>query len=311
MNKLTSTLLAIAAVSFGASAEAGTIEEGLRAQIEAQGSAAEVPVIVRFDDTLDIRMLRKDFAQVLKQQYPDPQERKLHRNALKRAMIAHRLREKAMNSQQPLQELLEQRGEKGKTRSLWAINALAGTFSTDIVADIAALPGVKSVSLDAVVQGPGPSTAPVAPTNWNLPAIAAPDVWDLGYAGLGVVVATMDTGVDATHPDLAPGYRGGANSWFDPYEQNATPVDFSGHGTQVLGLITGGASGAYQIGVAPEAQWMSAKIFNKANEATISGIHAAYQWILDPDNDPATNHSPDIVNNSSVLDITVGECNQQ
>ena len=311
MNKLTSALLATAVISLCASAQAGTIGEALRAQIEEQGSAGKVPVIIKFDDTVNLKMLRRDFAKALQQQYPDPKERKLHRNALKRAMLAYRLQDKASNSQQPLLQLLEQRGEKGKTRSLWAINALASSVSADIVADIAALPGVKSVSLDAVVQGPGPSTAPVAPTNWNLPAIGAPDIWSLGHAGLGVVVATMDTGVDASHPDLAPGYRGGANSWFDPYGQNATPVDFSGHGTQVLGLIVGGASGGYQIGVAPDAQWIAAKIFNNANEATMSGIHAAYQWMLDPDNDPATNDSPDIVNNSWVLASMVGECNQE
>ena len=95
----------------------------------------------------------------------------------------------------------------------------------------------------------------------------APDVWNIGHTGLGVVVATMDTGADATHPDLATGYRGGSNSWFDPYGQNASPWDHSGHGTQVMGLIAGGQSGGYQIGVAPDAQWIAAKIFDNSNNA--------------------------------------------
>jgi len=311
MKKLTSTILALVAVLLCIPAHAGTIDDSLQAVIESQGSTGQVPVIVRFSDTVDMQLLRRDFAKALKQQYPDPKERKLHRKALKRAILAHRLQEKAMNSKQPLLDLLERRGEKGQTRSLWAINALAGTVSTNVVAEIAALPGVRSVSLDAVVQGPGPSSAPTSPSYWNLGAIAAPEVWDLGYTGLGVVVATMDTGVDMAHPDLAPRYRGGSNSWFDPYGQNASPADFVGHGTQVLGLIVGGAASGYQLGVAPDAQWIAAKIFNNANQATMSGIHAAYQWAVDPDNDPASDDAPDIVNNSWDLVGTVGECNQE
>lgn len=311
MSKLISAILALAAALLCVSVHAGTIDPALRAKIENLNAGDEVAVIVRFSDAVDINGLRRDFAQNLKQLYPDPHERKLHRTELKRAMLAHRLQDKATNAQQPLLDLLERRGEQGKMKSLWAINALAGTVSANIVTDIAALPGVASVGLDAVVQGPGPSSAPTAPTNWNLPAIAAPEVWSLGYTGLGVVVATMDTGADLTHPDLAPNYRGGPNSWFDPYGQNSSPADYSGHGTQVLGLIVGGDSGGYQIGVAPDAQWIAAKIFDNANLATLSRIHEAYQWMLDPDGDPGSNDSPDILNNSWDLEGTVGQCNQE
>ncbi len=75
--------------------------------------------------------------------------------------------------------------------------------------------------LDATVQGPGPSTAPTAPELWNLPATGVQALWDLGHTGQGVVVATLDTGVDASHPDLGPRWRGGSNSWFDPNGQHA------------------------------------------------------------------------------------------
>jgi subtilisin family serine protease len=55
-------------------------------------------------------------------------------------------------------------------------------------------------------------------------------------------VATLDSGVDLFHPDLAPSWRGGSGtlSWFDPHGENATPNDVSGHGTGVMGLIVGG-----------------------------------------------------------------------
>ena len=38
----------------------------------------------------------------------------------------------------------------------------------------------------------------------NIAKVNAPSLWSLGYYGQGVVVANLDSGVDATHPDLAP-----------------------------------------------------------------------------------------------------------
>ena len=311
MNKsISATLVLWASLLFGA-AQAGTIEPSLEATMEGLDGSDDVSVIVRFSDTVDIKALRKDFAQQLKILYPDPKERKIHRNALKRAMLAQRLQDKAANAKQPALDLLARKGEQGKVSSLWAINALAGTWSVDTILDLVNLPGVDSIGLDAVIQGPGPSSAPSSPTNWNLDAIMAPEVWNLGHTGLGVVVATMDTGADVEHPDLAPGYRAGSNSWFDPYDGTQMPVDYSGHGTGVLGLIVGGETSGYQIGVAPDAQWIAAKIFDNSNQASFSGIHLSYQWMLDPDGDYTTNDAPDIVNNSWVLNGTLNQCNQE
>jgi hypothetical protein len=60
----------------------------------------------------------------------------------------------------------------------------------------------------------------------------------------------------------------------------------------------GVAVGAGGIGVAPGAEWIAAKIFNDADVATFSAIHAAFQWALDPDGNSTTDDAPDIVNNS-------------
>ena len=291
-------------------ATAGNVDADLQAQVDAIPASDEVAVIVRFEETLDIKAFRREFAQRLKAMYPDPKERKLMRKALKRALLVQQLQQRGAASSQGVGSWLNGHGIN-IDRELWVINAVAVTVPADLVDDLAAFPNVSSVSSDAVVQGPGPGTAPTAPTYYNLGAIGAASVWDLGYTGTGVVVATMDSGADISHPDLSGRYRGGANSWFDAYGQNPSPADFTGHGTQVLGLIVGGDAGGYQVGVAPDAQWIAAKVFNNSNQATLSGLHAGFQWVFDPDSDPMTNDAPDIVNNSWALSTKVNQCDQE
>ncbi len=132
----------------------------------------------------------------------------------------------------------------------------------------------------------------------NISLIRAPELWGLGYAGQGIVVATMDTGVDATHPDLAFRWRGGSNSWFDPNGEHSTPADVDGHGTSTMGVILGGNADGSYIGVAPEARWIAVKIFNDAGTASTSAILQGFDWLLDPDGNPATDDAPHVVNNS-------------
>jgi subtilisin family serine protease len=125
----------------------------------------------------------------------------------------------------------------------------------------------------------------------------------LGYRGQGIVVANLDTGVDGSHPDLAPKWRGGTNSWFDPYNQHPTiPTDLaggsSGHGTRTMGIMVGGEHNGTGFGVAPEAQWIAAKVFKDDGTGTTAGFHASFQWLLNPDGNPTTPDAPDVVNNS-------------
>ena len=114
----------------------------------------------------------------------------------------------------------------------------------------------------------------------------------------GAVVASLDSGVDNRHPDLAASWRGGTNSWFDPHGQHAVPADVSGHGTQAMGIMVGGSAGGTTVGVAPGAKWIAAKIFDDAGLTTESAVHRALQWVIDPDGNPATDDAPDVVNNS-------------
>jgi len=160
-----------------------------------------------------------------------------------------------------------------------------------------------AVELPAIL-GPNPkqmAQASTPPPEPNIALVNAPALWNMGYNGQGVVVASLDTGVDITNPDLAASYRGGTNSWYDPYGQNAAPADFTDnhHGTMTMSLIVGGSAGGSSNGMAPGAKWIAAKIFNNAGGATETAIHLAFQWVLNPNNDPANpGGAPDVVNNS-------------
>jgi serine protease AprX len=273
----------------GLASQAEDITPQLQEALEALQPGEEVSVIVIFADKVELGAF-KDLPK-----------------GLRRAAIVRALKARAEASQGPARVLMEGRGAK-RLVQLWAINGLAVTANAEVIRELAQLPGVERVRLDATINAPVTTTGTASTPEWNLETIAAPALWAMGHTGAGVVVASMDTGVDASHPDLAGNWRGGTNSWFDPNNEHLTPYDRTGHGTQVMGLLAGGDAGGTAIGVAPEAQWIAVKIFDDAGVASLSVIHAGFQWLLDPDGVPATDDAPDVVNNSWGYPGLVGQC---
>jgi len=222
--------------------------------------------------------------------------------------VEARLRQHAETAQASILAWLHAQQSAGRVESVtpfWIFNGLAVTASRDVILALAERPDVARISLDEIIPVPAirstqVSVSPIEPAiPGNLAAIRAPEAWARGVTGKGVVVALLDSGVDMTHPELAARWRGGASSWFDPYgEHPDAPFDSDGHGTQTLGVILGGDASGSPIGVAPDAQWIAAKIFNDRDRATIAAVHQALQWVIDPDGDPATPDAPHIVNNS-------------
>lgn len=53
--------------------------------------------------------------------------------------------------------------------------------------------------------------------------------------------------------------------------------------------------------MAPGASFIAARIFDDSGAASATAIHQAFQWVLDPDHDPATADAPQVVNGSWVL----------
>ena len=282
------TAACLAATLSTSTAQAGVIEADLQ---QAMLAGDDVAFIIQFADQLDTDA------------FPGKGKGK----GVELASMLWALRNQADSSQAAAVELLKGKGAKDLIQ-LWSINALAATASPEAIQALADLSEVDSIKLDGTLAAPSPQPAAAATPEWNLDSIRATELWNAGFDGSGTVVANMDTGVDANHPDLEPSYRGGSNSWFDPNNQHSTPYDKTGHGTQTMSLMVGGDSGGTSIGVSPGAQWIAVKIFNDAGEASLSSIHQGFQWLLDPDGNPGTNDIPDVVNNSWGFPNLVDQC---
>ena len=232
--------------------------------------------------------------------------------AARRQLVAA-LQDSATHSQADLRQALRVAQGKGQVERItpfWIFNGLALHDATPaLIRTVAARADVAVVRLDhrrSWLRPPNVTTQTersnaISPT-WGIAQIRAPLVWSaLQLTGTGVVVASMDTGVDWLHPALREQYRGydpkgffhHEGNWFDATGGGALyPVDGHGHGTHVMGIMVGSGG----IGVAPGAQWISARVLNGAGIGYDSWIHAGFQWILAPGGDPAK--APDVLNNS-------------
>jgi subtilisin family serine protease len=247
-------------------------------------------VIVRFKDQADLAKIQG-----------------INKRERMRRVIAA-LRAKAAAWPPGIEALLQRKIAEGRVLraiSYWVFNGISITATADTIVELAESPQVESISSDETDIVP---LAPAAPAEYNLSVIGAPALWNQGYTGQGIVVASMDTGVDLSHPELAQRWRGGSNSWYDPYGQQAAPTDPFGHGTWTMGVMVGGDAGGTSIGVAPGAQWIAVRIFSDAGSTTATAIHNGFQWLLDPDGDPNTDDAPDVVNNSWGF-LNAGSCN--
>jgi subtilisin family serine protease len=284
--KLLRCTLALVAWSLAASVtSAAIVTPDLARRASALSAGQEVPIIVRFDEHVKLGDFKSGRAGA--------------------PGLISSLRAVAGRSQVGALALLKARGRAGRAKVLWIDNSLALSVPADLLDELAGLPGVESISYDEpVVMGDaelGP--AEFNGLDWGLSKIRAPEVWSvLGYDGSGVVIGSIDSGADITHPALQGKWRGGSNSWIDLVNGQPTPYDDHGHGTHTIGTMVGGdGAGPFtsDIGVAYGAKFISARIFDASGSfSSNSVVTAAAQWMLDPDGNPATNDFPQVINNS-------------
>jgi len=118
----------------------------------------------------------------------------------------------------------------------------------------------------------------------SVPYVKADQVWNTyGETGSDTTVAIVDSGIDATHPDLQLGEKVIQNVKILPYQlsQENVPITdtSSGHGTHVAGTIggTGAASDGYYKGVAPGVKLVG---LGAGEGISILTATQAYDWVL-------------------------------
>jgi subtilisin family serine protease len=217
----------------------------------------------------------------------------------RRSYVINRLKTLAFESQAPLLEdlgELQRREQACDIRSLWITNLVVVKIRADQIEDlmqrhpeIARINIIGESSSDPEPPLSSGRASPESPDEigWGIQDIRAPEVWNLGYQGEGVLIALIDSGVDYEHPDLQdriwvnPGEDINGNGVVDSSDWNGVDDDENGYiddlrgwafdlnspevddplgnGTAAAGIILGDGTGGSQTGVAPQARLMILK----------------------------------------------------
>ncbi|THA61300.1 peptidase S8 [Streptomyces sp. A0958] len=147
---------------------------------------------------------------------------------------------------------------------------------------------------------------PMEPLQWDLPAIKADKAHQKSLGSRKVTVAVIDTGVDDTHPDLAPNFdraasvncvSGAPDTTDGAWRPKAGESD---HGTHVAGTIAAAKNGIGVTGVAPGVKVSGIKVGNPDGFFYTEAVVCGFVW--------AAEHGVDVTNNSYYTDPWMYNC---
>ncbi|MBW8704373.1 Subtilisin BL [Streptomyces sp. MBT84] len=147
---------------------------------------------------------------------------------------------------------------------------------------------------------------PLEPLQWDLPAIKADKAHEKTLGSRDVTVAVIDTGVDDTHPDIAPNFDRGASVNCVSGKPDTADGAWrpsaaeSPHGTHVAGEIAGAKNGVGITGVAPGVKVAGIKVATTAGYFYTEAVVCGFVW--------AAEHHVDVTNNSYYTDPWYFNC---
>ncbi|MEU8761629.1 S8 family serine peptidase [Streptomyces sp. NPDC048659] len=147
---------------------------------------------------------------------------------------------------------------------------------------------------------------PLEPLQWDLPAIKADKAHQKTLGSKRVTVGIIDTGVDDTHPDLAPNFNAKASANCVSGKPDTTPGSWrpnageSDHGTHVAGTIGAAKNGVGVTGVAPGVKLAGIKVSTPDGFFYTEAVVCGFVW--------AAENGVDITNNSYYTDPWMFAC---
>ncbi|NUS73413.1 MAG: type VII secretion-associated serine protease mycosin [Corynebacteriales bacterium] len=156
--------------------------------------------------------------------------------------------------------------------SRMGIGSQLGRASTRVLLALALALAVLAPALPAHADS-------IRDQQWQLSMLRAEEAWS--YArGEDQIVAVIDSGVDASHPDLAGQVLPGAD-FVDGSTDGRT--DVVGHGTTVAGLIAGRDDDSRGVlGLAPKAKILPVRVLDPDNEYdSAEHVASAIRWAVD------------------------------
>lgn len=164
------------------------------------------------------------------------------------------------------------------------------------------LPSQKAEGDEAVAPTTSGWSDSLTGLQWDMAQIHVPEAHAINNGSSSVLVATLDTGLDFTHPDLAPVYDA-ANST-DCTSGTPSPLvagnDVHGHGTHTAGTIAAASNGTGIIGVAPGVRIAGVKTGNNDGYFFPEAVLCAFMW--------SATHGIDVTNNSYFADPYLFNC---
>src|SRR6266542_7127996 len=149
-------------------------------------------------------------------------------------------------------------------------------------------PGVESVALDYVMEAmfvpndpyysaPYPTSKYGNVAQWAPQFIAAEQAWNSTLGDPSIIIAIVDTGIDANHPDLA-----GKVVLTKNYVKGERASDSFGHGTHVAGIAAANINNGIGVaGICGLCGLMSVKVLGAGGSGSTSNVASGIGFATD------------------------------
>jgi subtilisin family serine protease len=161
----------------------------------------------------------------------------------------------------------------------------------------------ESSPLSDLLSIPAPGDDSLSGLQWDMNQIQAPAARAINGGSPSVLVGDIDTGLDYTHPDLAPNVDFANSASCIGGVANPSPAawnDDNGHGTHTAGTIAAARNGLGIVGVAPNVRIAGIKAGNAAGFFFPEAVICAFVW--------AGTHNVSVTNNSYFADPWLFNC---